>query len=134
MTLIGLIPGLTTLFTKFAELRYNAQVAVTQARVGGDRDVAVSLVNAAAAREHERTSALTVIAGSTLLTFLLVAFAAPLVIFEWKVVVWDIVLGWGSTDAIRGQVADWANTIIAAIFGSASIMALGQMWFNRKTQ
>ncbi len=133
MTLIGLIPGLTSLFSKFAELRYNAQVAITQARVGGDRDVAVQLVQATISREHEATSRLAIIAGSQLLTLLVVAFAAPLIIFIWKVVVWDIVLGWGSTDAIRGQVADWANTIIAAIFGTTGAVAIGHMWFNRKT-
>ncbi len=133
MTLIGLIPGLTSLFTKFAELRYSAQVQITQAKVGGDRDVAVKLVDAAAVRERETTSRLAIIAGSRLLTLLVLSFAAPLLIFEWKVVVWDIVLGWGTTDAIRGQVADWANTIIAAIFGTTGAVAIGHMWFNRKT-
>src|SRR5262249_26902178 len=34
--------------------------------------------------------------------------AAPVVIYLWKVIVWDIVLGLGTTDPIGGDVAEWA--------------------------
>jgi hypothetical protein len=33
--------------------------------------------------------------------------ALPVVIFLWKVIVWDKVLGLGSTDEITGMAADW---------------------------
>src|SRR3954454_24874618 len=38
-------------------------------------------------------------------------FAAPFVIFTWKVVVWDKVLGWGATDPLAGDVSAWAGYI-----------------------
>jgi hypothetical protein len=38
--------------------------------------------------------------------------AFPLIIYVWKVIVWDKVLGWGSTDPITGMVADWMGMII----------------------
>jgi hypothetical protein len=36
----------------------------------------------------------------------------------WKVIVWEKVLGWGSTDPITGMIADWAGMILTANVGS----------------
>jgi hypothetical protein len=47
--------------------------------------------------------------------------AFPLVIYLWKVIVWDKVLGLGTTDPITGMVADWIGTIITAYVGGRSI-------------
>jgi hypothetical protein len=143
--LLGIIPGLLNLVQFVVGKAFDAKVALVQARLNVDRDVATKLVEAATAQEHENTSKLSVIASNPLLTFLLVGFATPFVIFIWKVVVVDIVIGpghihlpfmsdfiWkGETDAIRGQVGDWGNTIIAFLFGSATTVALGKMWFGR---
>lgn len=43
-------------------------------------------------------------------------FAFPLVIYWWKIIMWDKLLGWGSTDALGGHVEQWAMIIIAAYF------------------
>lgn len=48
-------------------------------------------------------------------------WAAPFVIYTWKIVVWDICLGWGSTDAIRGDVANLMLIIAGAYFGGRSL-------------
>lgn len=40
-----------------------------------------------------------------------------LVIYVGKVVIWDIVLGLGTTDPIRGAVGDWMGMIIAFLVG-----------------
>lgn len=40
-----------------------------------------------------------------------------MVIYVGKVVVWDIVLGWGTTDPIRGAVGEWAGLIIMFLIG-----------------
>jgi hypothetical protein len=130
--ILGLIPGLATLVSAIVKARFDAQVAITQAKIGGDRDVAVALVKASETAAHERSAALATVAGSTTLSILVAVFAAPLVIYEWRVIVVDIVFHGGSTDPIHGQVADWANTIIAFIFGSSTVTTLGSMWFNRK--
>jgi hypothetical protein len=47
--------------------------------------------------------------------------AAPVIIYFWKVIVWDRVLGLGSTDPITGMIADWTGTIITAYVGGRSI-------------
>ena len=47
--------------------------------------------------------------------------AAPVIIYLWKVIVWDIVLGLGSTDPIGGDVAQWAGSIVTAYVGGRSL-------------
>lgn len=37
--------------------------------------------------------------------------------YEAKVVVWDTMLGWGSTPAIHGEVALWMNLVVSYYFG-----------------
>jgi hypothetical protein len=47
-------------------------------------------------------------------------FAFAFVIYAWKVVVFDRVLGWGSTDPLTGDVAQWAVIVLTAYFGGRS--------------
>lgn len=110
---------------------FNAKVRMVQARIGGDRDVAVKLVTAASVQAHENTSRLGIIASNKLLTVLLIAFAIPLVGYEWQVIVLNKMLHYGSVDPIKGQVSDWANQIIWFLFGSPTVLGIGKMWFSR---
>jgi hypothetical protein len=48
-------------------------------------------------------------------------FALAFIIYVWKVVVWDKVLGWGTTDALNGDVAQWAMIVLTAYFGGRSL-------------
>lgn len=134
MTILHLIPGLSTLATGWVTAAYNAKVAITTARIGGDVTMATTMVNAAAVAEGARVRGLQAIAGSKALLFLTLGFALPWVAYEAKVVVWDTMLGWGVTNPIHGAVGDWATTIIACLFGSNTILATGHMFFNRKDQ
>jgi len=47
--------------------------------------------------------------------------ALPVVIYLWKVIVWDKVLGLGTTDAIAGDVATWAGAIVTTYVGGRSL-------------
>ncbi len=47
-------------------------------------------------------------------------WAAPFVIWTWKVVVWDLCLGWGSTPELRGITAQLCLAISIAYFGGRS--------------
>lgn len=42
-------------------------------------------------------------------------------IYVCKVVVWDTVLGWGSTPALRGDVAVWIGWLMALWFGGRTL-------------
>ena len=48
-------------------------------------------------------------------------FAFAFVIYVWKVVVWDRVMGLGSTPALTGDVAQWAMIVLTAYFGGRSL-------------
>ena len=48
-------------------------------------------------------------------------FAAAFIIYTWKVVVWDKVLGLGSTPALSGDVGQWAVIVLSAYFGGRSL-------------
>jgi hypothetical protein len=48
-------------------------------------------------------------------------FAFAFVIYAWKVVVFDKVLGLGTTDPLSGDVAQWAMIVLTAYFGGRSL-------------
>jgi len=54
--------------------------------------------------------------------------AFPIIIYFWKVIVWDKVLGFGTTDPIAGMVADWAGMIITAYVGGRSIEKVARIF------
>ena len=48
-------------------------------------------------------------------------FAFAYIVYVWKVVVWDKVMGWGSTDPLSGDVSQWAMIVLTAYFGGRSL-------------
>jgi uncharacterized phiE125 gp8 family phage protein len=48
-------------------------------------------------------------------------FALAFIVYVWKVVVFDKVLGLGSTDPLSGDVAQWAMIVLTAYFGGRSL-------------
>jgi hypothetical protein len=131
LALLAAIPGIGSFVATIVASVFNAKVQIATAKIGGDTAIATALVKATETAAHERTAALAVIAGNTLLTLLIVGFAGPPLIYEWKVVVYDTVLGLGSTPPIHGEVAAWLHTIIGFIFGTTGAVAIGKMWFGR---
>ena len=130
--LLGLIPGLLSTVTAYLQRRTDAQVEMTKAKIGGDTEKARELVKLQAVAEHEQTAKLAVVAGNRILTILVCVFAAPLAVYFNKVIVYDIVLGLGSTPALRDpQIIAWSQTIIAFVFGAPTALALGKMIMGR---
>src|SRR3954454_12937916 len=54
--------------------------------------------------------------------------AAPVIIFFWKIIVWDKVLGLGTTEPLTGMVADWAGLIITTYVGGRSIEKVARIF------
>ena len=54
--------------------------------------------------------------------------ALPVVIYIWKVIVIDKVLGWGTTDPIIGEVATWAGVIVTTYFGGRTIEKVARIF------
>ena len=57
--------------------------------------------------------------------------ALPIIIYFWKGIVWDKVLGLGSTDPLTGMVSDWAGTIVAAYVGGRTIEKVARVLGGR---
>jgi hypothetical protein len=133
-TLLGLIPGLNTLVSTIASAWFNSKVQITTAKIGGDTAVARDLVVADSKEYATNVDRLKVIAGSKALLRLIFGFATPWIIMEWKVIVWDTILGWGTTSPIGGEIGTWGHIIIMCLFGSGTSLAVGHMYFNRKDQ
>jgi hypothetical protein len=48
-------------------------------------------------------------------------FAYVTLIYYGKIVIWDVVLGLGSTDVLRGAASEWAGMIVLAIIGKSGV-------------
>ena len=57
--------------------------------------------------------------------------AFPIIIYFWKVIVWDKALGLGSMDPLTGMVADWSGMIITAYVGGRSIKKVARIFARR---
>lgn len=132
------IPSIVHGFEAFTKAHYDAKVKITQARVGGDRDVAVAIVNASAAEGANRNEFLRTVASSRFLQWLVGLWSGPWIIYEWKAVVWDNIVHkffwgvYGFTPELQGLVASHAWIILTGIFGTGGVMAAGHLFFNRK--
>ena len=134
------IPAIMGGINNFTSAYYNAKVQITTARIGGNVEVAKQMVTGIVAEGQVRVDFLRTVSQSKFLMWLVGGFASPWIIYEWKVVVWDNIfckwiLGvYGFTPEITGTVGAWAGVIIAGIFGTGSVMAVGQMYFNRNPE
>jgi hypothetical protein len=59
-------------------------------------------------------------------------FAAPFVIYAWKVVVYDKVLGLGTTDPLQGLIGEWAGAILLAYFGGRTLEKISRSILSRR--
>ena len=132
------IPAITGGINNFVSHYYDAKIQITAARVGGDVEVAKQLVTGVVAEGQTRVEFLKAVSQSKFLMLLVGGFAVPWIAYEWKVVLWDNMLCftiygvYGFTPTIKGIVGEWAGLIIGGIFGTGSVMAIGQMFFNRR--
>jgi hypothetical protein len=60
-------------------------------------------------------------------------WALPFIVWTWKVVVWDICLGWGSTPELKGIVANLCLTVAGAYFIGRSAEKVTSIIMARKS-
>lgn len=58
-------------------------------------------------------------------------FAFAFVVYVWKVVVWDKVLGWGVTDPLSDELSQWALIILTAYFGGRSLEKVARIFRSK---
>ena len=131
-TILGLIPGLSNLVQFFIGKYYDSKVQIYMARTGATKEVAVAAIGAVVGEEQAATARLSTIAGSKVLSFILLAFAVPLAIYWNKIILYDILwcAGQCSTDPLRGEIATWASTVTWCLFGSPTVLAATHLGLN----
>jgi hypothetical protein len=108
----------------FAKAAVDAYRAKLSSENTGERIAADLAARELAVEQRERelaTQVLTAEQGRWYTALPRPLFAGAFVIYTWKVVVWDKVLGLGSTPALSGDVGQWAMIVLTAYFGGRSL-------------
>jgi len=111
---------------------YKAKLAADNTQ---DRTAADLAAKAIAAEIEARKSANAVIIaeqGRWYTAVIRPLLALPVIIYLWKVIVWDKVLGLGTTDAIGGDVGIWAGTIVTTYVGGRSLEKIARTIWRRE--
>jgi hypothetical protein len=100
---------------------YKAKLASanTQDRIAAD--LAAKEIEAEIEARKQATAILIAEQGRWYTAIIRPLLALPIIIYFWKVIVWDKVLGLGTTDPITGMIADWTGMILTAYVGGRSI-------------
>jgi hypothetical protein len=116
----------------------NGFIAAYKARLDAensrDRTAADLAARAIAAEIEARKSAAAIVIaeqGRWYTALVRPLLAAPVVIYLWKVIVWDIVLGLGVTDPIGGDVGVWAGMIVTTYVGGRSLEKIASTIWRR---
>jgi hypothetical protein len=88
---------------------YQAKLAAKNATEALQADMDIAQLSA-------RQAVLIAEQGSWMTRWIRPAFAAPFVVYIWKVVVWDMVLGWGVTRPLGDQMNWVLVTMVGAFF------------------
>lgn len=133
LAFIGALPSLINGLSAFQQNYYDRQVRMMTIRVGGDVQMAKTLVYGTVEEGKTRVDALRVLASSKVLLFLFVGFALPFMVYEWQAVVYDKIIMHGTTktDPITGDLAAWGHAVIYSLFGTTTaagtVAGIGQI-------
>ncbi len=127
------VPAIFGGINNFVNKYYDSKTQITVARIGGDVTVAKALTEGVVAEGGVKVKWLQTVSQSKFLMLIVGGFAFPIIIFMGKCILWDTVLGLGSTGPIKGQVADWMQIVISGIFVTSNVMGVGHMYFNRRS-
>lgn len=126
------LPALVNGFTAFSDKYFDTKVKMLAAKIGGDVEMAKAMLIAEVQNNQTKVGWLSVVAGSPILSFVVVGFAFPFIFYLNKVVVWDICLGLGTTPALKYDLlTNWGGIIISGIFVTTTGVGAVQAWVNR---
>ncbi len=108
-------------FAKAAVDAYRAKLTATNTSERIAADLAARELEVEKREQELRTELLVAEQGRWYTALPRPLFALAFIIYVWKVVVYDKVLGWGTTDPLTGDVAQWAMIVLTAYFGGRSL-------------
>jgi hypothetical protein len=112
---------------------YKARLAAAGSQDAVAADLAAKAI---AAEIEQRKSANAIVAaeqGRWWTALVRPLLALPVVIYLWKVIVWDKVLALGSTDPLAGDVAQWAGLIVTTYVGGRSLEKIASTIWSRRS-
>jgi hypothetical protein len=111
-----------------ARLRHKAKLAAANTQDKLAVDLAVKEIEAEIAARAQASAIIIAEQGRWWTSMIRPLAALPVVIYIWKVNVYDKVLGLGTTDAITGDVGTWAGVIITTYFGGRTIEKVARIF------
>lgn len=105
------LAGILSFLMPFGKIALQSALGIAQQTVSDEtkrQEIEASVVKA-----HLQNRADVLLRGVYVVWFW---FAIPLALYWAKVVVWDTMLGLGTTPALKGMTLEWANLILGAIF------------------
>lgn len=120
MFLLGLIPTLAPLFLGYLTKKVDA---------GTESEKTVA--NALIAQMNARRDIVVAEQGHWFTAMIRPLLALPVVIYEWKTIVWDKVFSYGTTDPLGGDIQQWAYMIVAAYFVSEGATQVARIIRNQ---
>lgn len=107
---------------------YKAKLAATNTQDRVAADLAAKEIAAAIDARKQASAVIIAEQGRWYTAIIRPLLAAPVIIYFWKVIVWDKVLGLGTTDAITGMIGDWSGLIITTYVGGRSIEKVARIF------
>lgn len=107
---------------------YKAKLAATDTQDRVAADLAAKEIEAAIDARKQASAVIIAEQGRWYTAIIRPLLAAPVIIYFWKVIVWDKVLGLGTTDAITGMIGDWSGLIITTYVGGRSIEKVARIF------
>lgn len=110
---------------------YKAKLAATNTQDRIAADLAAKEIEAEIEARRQASTIIIAEQGRWYTAIIRPLLAFPIIIYFWKVLIFDKVLGLGSTDPLSGLVADWAGMIITAYVGGRSIEKVARIFARR---
>jgi hypothetical protein len=107
---------------------YKARLDASNTKDRIAADLAAKEIEAEIAARKEASALIIAEQGRWYTAIIRPLLAFPIIIYLWKVIVWDKVLGLGATDPLTGMVADWSGTILTAYVGGRSIEKVARIF------
>lgn len=110
---------------------YKAKLAAGNTRDAKAVELAEAEIHAEIAATAEASKIIQVENGWWFTAMIRPMLALPVVIYFWKVIVYDKVLGLGSTDPLNGMIGEWAGWIMVAYVGGRTVEKISRVFANR---
>jgi hypothetical protein len=107
---------------------YKAKLDASNTKDHIAADLAVKEIEAEISARKEASAVIIAEQGRWYTAIIRPMLTLPVIIYLWKVIVWDKVMGLGATDPLTGIIADWSGMIVTAYVGGRSIEKVARIF------